>query len=144
MGPGRRNESLRRHDQREGNKARQQTTRQKAQKERRKRAENTNRVLEWSWVTKQRQTILCIHRTTGYNWADRTQTKDKHWEKLKRNLSEKINWECQYALREKNKGRASSGIITEIKKWTNEKETVQETNNIQERKIIIQKGIQKE
>lgn len=141
MGPGRRNENPRRQNQREGKNERQLTTRQKPQKERRKK--QTIKIGFWNGTglqNKDRQFCEFIEQLDIIGLTE-TQTKDKHWEKLKRNLSEKINWECQYALREKNKGRTSGGIITEIKKWMNEKKTVQETNNVQERTIIIQKRI---
>ncbi|TGZ46879.1 Uncharacterized protein DBV15_12501, partial [Temnothorax longispinosus] len=45
-----------------------------------------------------------------------TWVKEKEWEKMKRNMSKKFVWKCQYAIREKCKGRAKGGIITGIRK----------------------------
>ena len=60
------------------------------------------------------------------------------WEEHKDTLPKTFNWKCHYAVREKSRGRSKVGLITGVKKWINEEETVEGTNNISVRKIIIE------
>lgn len=60
------------------------------------------------------------------------------WEKIKTRMPETFNWKCQYAKREKVKGRAYGGIITEMKKNIHDIENEDMKNNMAERKMEIQ------
>lgn len=66
-------------------------------------------------------------------WVD-----EKQWNKIKENMPDAFNWKCQYAKKEKTRGRASGGIITGVKKRIKEIEVREETEDIQERRIKIE------
>ncbi|XP_024884581.1 trichohyalin-like [Temnothorax curvispinosus] len=69
-----------------------------------------------------------------------TWVEEKEWERMKRNMSKKFEWKCQYAIREKCKGRAKGGIITGIRKEIEEidiKEAVF-VNGMQERRLRVE------
>ncbi|XP_077270175.1 uncharacterized protein LOC143901623 [Temnothorax americanus] len=69
-----------------------------------------------------------------------TWVEEKEWERMKRNMSKKFVCICQYAFREKCKGRAKGGIITGIRKEIEEidiKETVF-VNGMQERRLRVE------
>lgn len=53
-------------------------------------------------------------------------------------MSDTFNWKCQYAQREKKKGRASGGIITGVNKSIKELEVRDEVRGIQERRIELE------
>lgn len=63
----------------------------------------------------------------------------KDWEKIKGNLPEMFNWKCQYAIKEKKKGRAKGGIVTGVKKGIEEisLENANIVNGVQERRLRI-------
>ena len=69
-------------------------------------------------------------------WVD-----EKQWNGLQNRLPNSFNWKCQLAKKEKNKGRASGGIITGVKKRITERDTQEENSDIQKRKIEIQGNI---
>lgn len=37
--------------------------------------------------------------------------REKCWERMKKELSKDFSWRCQYAVKDKKKGRANGGII---------------------------------
>ncbi|KMQ86341.1 hypothetical protein RF55_14685, partial [Lasius niger] len=69
-----------------------------------------------------------------------TWIEERGWEIIKRSLSKRFSWKCQYAIREKKKGRAKGGIITGIRKGLDEisGEEVIDVNGIQERRLRIE------
>jgi len=69
-----------------------------------------------------------------------TWIEERGWEAIKRSLSERFSWKCQYAIKEKKKGRAKGGIITGIRKGLDEVrgEEVIDVNGIQERRLRIE------
>jgi len=69
-----------------------------------------------------------------------TWIEEKEWGSLKLRLSKRFVWKCQYVVRVKKKGRAKGGIITGIRKGT-EEINVEETkaiNGIQERRVRLE------
>lgn len=67
-----------------------------------------------------------------------TWMEEKQWNLLKDKLLDKFTWKCQFATKEKNKGRASGGILTGVKNKIKEIETQKDIPDVQERKIEIQ------
>ena len=66
-----------------------------------------------------------------------TWVEENTWRKIKGKLPRNWNWKCTFATRTCKKGRAKGGIITGIKKLFKEQEGGINTENIQERKLII-------
>lgn len=66
-------------------------------------------------------------------WVDK-----KQWRRMEENLPDTFNWKCQYAEKEKNKGRASGGIITGVNKKIKETEVREEIKDLQEKRIMIE------
>ena len=66
-----------------------------------------------------------------------TWVEENTWKKIKGKLPRNWNWKCTFATRTCKKGRAKGGIITGIKKLFKEQEGGINTENIQERKLII-------
>ncbi|TGZ54682.1 hypothetical protein DBV15_12603 [Temnothorax longispinosus] len=66
-----------------------------------------------------------------------TWVEEKEWEKIKKNMSKKFVWKCQFAIREKGKGRAKGGIMTGVRKEIEEIDIkeVESVNGMQERKL---------
>ncbi|XP_025073109.1 uncharacterized protein LOC112552323, partial [Pogonomyrmex barbatus] len=65
-------------------------------------------------------------------WVDETQ-----WDKIEGILPDTFIWRCQLATKEKNKGRASGGIITGVRKGLKEEELKEDERGIQIRKIWL-------
>jgi len=71
-----------------------------------------------------------------------TWIEERQWDKLKGNLSKEFSWKCQFAERDKSKGRAKGGIITGIRKEFEELDVKAiNVNGVQERRIRVEGGL---
>lgn len=50
----------------------------------------------------------------------KTWIEEKEWERIRSKLSNNFTWKCQYAERERKRGRATGGIVTGIRRGIKE------------------------
>lgn len=70
-----------------------------------------------------------------------TWIEEKYWKRMENRMPEEFNWKCQFAGREKSRGRACGALITGVKRNIIEIEVDERFRGLQERKVKIQGNI---